>query len=240
MKRKLFLLVIISLFIFNGTQAQEKKAKKKIDFKGLVLDTEGNPVKNASVFIDGKNCKTLSDEHGRFEIKLKSNIKTISVFTLEQGANEVGYNGEEELTFIMAIAEGIVSDPLNEPKAVESDIVNTGYMIAHKRNISTNVKEINENIIDNADQYRTIYDMLARQAGVSVSGNNVRIRGIGTLGGNTTPLYVVNGMPVSSVDHISPSQVQSISVLKDSAAAIYGVRGANGVIVITLKNSIDN
>ena len=239
MKRKLAFLLIISLFIINGSQAQDSKKGKKVILKGLVFDTENNPVQNASVFIDGKNTKVLSDAAGQFELKLNSNVKTITVFTLTQGTIEVVYQGEEEMTFVLDVSNEIREDSLNVAINKESDMVNMGYVTSHQRNLTTSVSKVRESTVKNADQYQTIYDMLRGESGVMVNGTTVRIRGIGTLGGGTNPLYVVNGMPVSSIDHISPSQVKSISVLKDSAAAIYGIRGANGVIVITLKSFDD-
>lgn len=239
MKSKLTFLILLSLFIVNSGHAQNKKRAKKTILKGLVIDTENNPVKNASIFADGRNCKILSDEKGRFKIKIKSNVKTITVFTLAKGATEVLFQGETEMTFILAASEEIIEDRLNAPKKEESDLVNTGYIKAHKRNISTSVGKINKNTIKNSDHYLNIYDMIQGEvAGVSVYGSTIRIRGIGTITGSSTPLFIVNGMPVMNIDHIFPSQVKSISVLKDSSAAIYGIRGANGVIVITLKTVV--
>lgn len=236
MKNKLFLLVIISLFIFNGSQAQEKKTNKKRNLKGLVIDNEGNPVKSVSVFVDGKNYKTLSNDKGEFKIKIKGNINTITLFTIARGATEFTYSGETEMTFVLStLAE--------EEKAVsvaESDMVNIDYMKAHKRNISSNANNIRDKTIKNADHYRSIYEMIQGEVpGVTVNGNTILIRGVGSITQSNTPLYVVNGIPVMSLDHIAPSQVKSISVLKGSSAAIYGVRGANGVIVITLKTIND-
>lgn len=226
MKNKLIVLFFTSLFIMTGTSVKAEKQNKKILLKGVVLDTESNPVENASVFIDGKNTKVLSDANGRFEIRLKPDVTTITVFTLGQGAAELAYHGEKELTFVL--------DLTNEDQS------NSNFINFHKRNLSTNTDFTDKNVIVNADHYQTIYDLLARQPGVTVRGSTVRIRGIGTLIQSTTPLYIVNGIPVQSIDHISPMQVKSITILKDSDAAIYGVQGANGVIVIKLKDSIDN
>jgi TonB-dependent SusC/RagA subfamily outer membrane receptor len=241
MKKKLIFLLIISLFIVNGSQAQNKKRAKKIALKGLVIDTENNPIKNASVFIDGKNCKKLSDEEGRFKLKIKPNVKTVMVFTIAQGATEIAYQGEEELTFVLKAVEGILENDLNATNIKASGFVNTSYIKAHKRNLTTKMSRNNKNMIKNADHYLTIYDMIqGESAGVTVSGSTIRIRGVGSLVMSTTPLFIVNGIPVSSIDYVSPSQVKSISILKGSSAALYGVRGANGVIVITLKTAIDD
>jgi len=239
MKNKLFFLVLVGLFIVGNANAQKKKHAKKVLLKGVVLDTENKPIQKASIFVDGKNRKILSDENGRFELKVRSNAKTITVFTITQGATEMAYKGEKEIIFIIKAVDNIEEDPLNAPDLEVNDLINTGYIKAHKRNLTTNVREINRNTIKNAHHYVSIYDMIQGEvAGVIISGNTIRIRGIGSLSGNTTPLFIVNGMPVSSFDHISPSQVKSISILKDSSAAIYGVRGANGVIVITLKTTV--
>ena len=74
-----------------------------------------------------------------------------------------------------------------------------------------------------------------RCAGVVVSGNSIVIRGIGTITLSSEPLFVVDGVEMRDISHINPKEVKDIQILKDSAAAIYGSRGANGVILITLK-----
>ena len=71
--------------------------------------------------------------------------------------------------------------------------------------------------------------------GVIVSGTSIRIRGASSINASSEPLFIVDGAPTSSIGHISPRDVKSIDILKGSSAAIYGVRGANGVIVIKLK-----
>jgi TonB-dependent SusC/RagA subfamily outer membrane receptor len=73
--------------------------------------------------------------------------------------------------------------------------------------------------------------------GVDVVGNKITIRGVGSLNLSSDPLFVVDGVAVSSIDNISPREVKSITVLKGASAAIYGTRGANGVILITLIGS---
>ena len=82
--------------------------------------------------------------------------------------------------------------------------------------------------------FSSIYDVLRTLPDVNVSGSSVTVRGVGTTG-NSSPLFVVNGVTVSSINTINPSMVKSIEVLKGSAASIYGVQGANGVILIQLK-----
>ncbi|PKP35823.1 MAG: hypothetical protein CVU00_00665 [Bacteroidetes bacterium HGW-Bacteroidetes-17] len=241
MKPKLAFLIAICLFVVYTSLAQGKKQSNKTVLKGLVTDTEGIPIQNASVFVDGKNCKVLSDADGLFELELKSGVKKIAVYTMPQGATEVAYVGQAKIIFVLPSSNKILADSLNEPKMKEINKVNTDYFNAHKKNLSKNVSEINKNTIKNADHYVTIYDMIRGEvAGVNVYGSTITIRGASSLVLSNEPLLLVNGMPVRSLDHISPSQVKSIKVLKGPSAAIYGARGANGVIVIDLKTDVDN
>lgn len=241
MKIKLTLIILFSLFIISSTYAQEKKKPKKVIFKGLVIDAENNPIQNVTLFIDGKKSNTVSDSEGRFELKLKRGVKSITVFSLFNGAAELDYNGEEEITFVLSSDNTVHQDPLNEPQKTESDQINVGYGSTSKRNLTTSVGEVSEDKLKNARNYATIFDMIRGEVpGVVVSGNTITIRGLSSLNLSNEPLYVVNGSPVGSISDISPNDVKSISVLKGSSAAIYGSRGANGVILILLKSAKDN
>ena len=116
----------------------------------------------------------------------------------------------------------------------QSDPVNIGYATVDSKDLSTAVSKVDTR---NAVQYKTIYEMIeGRCAGVEVSGERVIIRGMGTVNGSSDPLFVVNGVPTDDISYINPNDVKSISVLKDAGScAIYGSRGANGVILIDLK-----
>jgi TonB-dependent SusC/RagA subfamily outer membrane receptor len=83
--------------------------------------------------------------------------------------------------------------------------------------------------------FSSIYEVLRTIPGLTVSGNSVTVRGVATMG-SSAPLYVVDGITVSSVSQINPSIVKSIEVLKGPAASVYGLQGANGVILIHLKS----
>lgn len=241
MKPRLAFLFTICLFVVITSPAQEKKQSNKTVLKGLVTDTKGIPIQNASVFVDGKNCKVLSDTNGLFELKLKTGVRRITVYTIPQGAIEVAYLGQEEITFVLPSSNQILADSLTKPKLKKIDNKNEDYFDAHKKNLLKNGSEINQNKIKNADHYVTIYDMIRGEvAGVNVNGSTITIRGASSLVLSNEPLLIVNGMPVRSLDHIFPSQVKSIKVLKGPAAAVYGARGANGVIVIDLKTDINN
>ncbi len=229
-------LIILCLFIVNVSSAQEKKHSKKTVLKVLVIDTERNPIQNASVFVDGKNYKVLSDVDGRLELKFKSKVKRITVYTTLQGATDITYQGQEEITFVLPSSSDLLADSLSKPMMKETDDMNAYYIKAHAQNLKKHFGKVDQNSVKNNDSYRTIYEMIqGTVAGVNVRGNSITIRGVASFTLSTEPLFIVNSIPVSTIDHISPNNVKSIQVLKGSDAAIYGVRGANGVIVIDLK-----
>lgn len=120
--------------------------------------------------------------------------------------------------------------------------VNIGYGKVRKKDMTNSVGHIKK---DEHLVYNTIYDYLrAKVPGVIVertgsSTEKIYVRGINTINSPTDPLIIVDGVEVEDISSINPYDVESIDVLKDTAAAIYGVRGTNGVIIITLKKSSD-
>ena len=121
-----------------------------------------------------------------------------------------------------------------------NETVFDGYTHQPKESNTTSISTI-ENGKRNKRNYETIYDMLIGEvAGVRVdmTGNNsanIYIRGKNSISGSSQPLFIVDGSEVSDISYLNPNDVDRIDVLKDASAAIYGVRGANGVIVITTK-----
>ena len=106
-----------------------------------------------------------------------------------------------------------------------------------KKNLTTDVGYIDAQDDSNAS-YTNIYDMIrGKVPGVQVTGNKITIRGVSSINSSTDPLLVVDGVVVYTIDNISPRQVKSITVLKGSDAAIYGSRGAAGVIMITMMGT---
>lgn len=113
--------------------------------------------------------------------------------------------------------------------------VNIGYGEQEKDQMTTSVSKIKNT--RQSESYSTIFEMIQGKCpGVQVNGERIIIRGIGTNSDATDPLYIVDGVQVSSISSIDPIMVDSIEVLKDAASAsIYGTQGANGVILITTK-----
>lgn len=119
---------------------------------------------------------------------------------------------------------------------VQEDPVNVGYGTIDKKNLTTSVANLKVEHRD-VQTYSNMYDYLrGRVPGVLVTTDNrIIIRGIGTNSGNTDPLILVDGVEVTDLSGLNPGDVQSVDVLKDGSSAIYGVQGANGVVLITTK-----
>jgi len=124
---------------------------------------------------------------------------------------------------------------MEEQQKSDDEVINTGYGSASKKQLTTTIRKIDVGNTNNAS-YQSIYEMLQVDPSIQISGKKITIRGLGTIN-STDPLLIVNGIPVSSVDDISPQNVKSIEVLKGSDSSIYGSRGANGVIMITMNGN---
>ena len=123
----------------------------------------------------------------------------------------------------------------------DEESVNVGYSKARKKDVTYSVGHVKN---DDNRVYSDIYEyLMGKVPGVRVerTGQNsakVFVRGINSINSSTDPLFIVDGVAVSDISTINPYDVESVDVLKDSSASIYGVRGANGVILITLKKKI--
>jgi TonB-dependent SusC/RagA subfamily outer membrane receptor len=231
MKTKLFLLILIFFTVFFDISAQ--KANKKITITGKVTDLYNSPVQGAFIMIDGKNIERKTDNKGFFKIKVKSSSQKIGIFTTFTEVKEEPINGRTIINFNL---DKIVPRQLNAGTSFSDDeVVNEGYNVSRKRNMAKPVTKSDVSGNEYAS-FSSIYAVLRTIPGLTVSGNSVTVRGVNTTG-SSTPLFVVNGTPVNSIDAINPSMVKSIEVLKGPSASVYGLQGANGVIIIRLKGT---
>ena len=207
-----------------------QKAGKKYYITGQVLDANNKPVTDAIILVDNKNTKATTNDDGMFKVRVKPDATAITVFKPINGEQEEKISSRTVINFRLPNANPAQA---NEAKVKpENDEVNIGYGTASKRNLSTSSSRIEGNKKEFV-AYQSIYEMLQRDPSIQVSGKKIVIRGVGTINAND-PLLVVDGIIVSTIDDIRPQMVKSIEVLKGSDAAIYGARGANGVIMITL------
>jgi TonB-dependent SusC/RagA subfamily outer membrane receptor len=156
------------------------------------------------------------------------------VFTLTSGTGEAEIGGQ---TSINVSLNGIRN---NQPeKPLNNERVSIGYGTAERKDINSQVNKVST-MEDKYASYSNIYDMLKGAVpGLQVIGKSVTIQGTGSPNSNNQPLLVLDGIIVSTIDDVQPTQVKSVEVLKGASASIYGSRGANGVILIHLKGTSD-
>lgn len=232
MKTKAFLLVIFSLTLSFSSFAQN--SGKKYYITGQVLDVNNKPVSGATVLIDNKSTDVSTDENGMYKVKVKADAVLISIFNLASGVVNAEINGRTVINFKL---ENVVppTNAVNQDNN-DNEEVNIGYGTASKKDLTTNVGTVDGKKNKYAT-YQNVFELIRGEVpGVEVNGNKIRVRGVGTINGLSDPLILVNNVEVSieSIGSIDPRMVKSINILKGSDASIYGSRGGNGVILITM------
>jgi TonB-dependent SusC/RagA subfamily outer membrane receptor len=231
-----FRIVILLLLVFAaGTAISGQNSKKKFTLTGLVVDADHNPVADAVLVIDNKKTVVTTNQHGSYKIKLKPSAEKIGIYAGKTVVIEEPINGRKTINFILADYVNQQAEDQMNPNNEEE--ISVGYGSTKKKNLTQPVSKLDTRDSRYAS-YRTIYDMIRGELpGVQVNGTSIKIQGATSLSGSTQPLFVVDGDVAFSIENISPQMVRSVEVLKGSAAAIYGSRGANGVILINLKGA---
>lgn len=236
MKWKAILLIALSLAVVQISYAKDKKKKKKITISGYVVDDNDKPIQGVSIIVDGKSLNKVTNKKGFYKIKVKPEIKTLEVYSLFHGGLEIDFKGIRKINFILT-SSTIDSQEKVDESIAEIDVVNAGYKYRKKEDVTSSTsKGIDTEKGSTLTKYNNIFDMIRSQfPGIIVRGNSVIIRGLGSMNANNAALFVVDGVIMSSIGYINPSVVESISILKGASASVYGMSGANGVILITTK-----
>lgn len=201
---------------------------QEMNVTGKVLDAAGNPVIGAGVLEKGTTHGVVTDFDGSFSIAVDKG--TVLEFSC------IGFK-----TFETAAVSARLDVVLEEDNDILDESVVVGYGTQKKKLLTGANLNVKSEDIQKRNSMNVLDALVGQSPGVSIiqasgqPGDEIRvnIRGLGTVG-DATPLYVVDGVQVSSIGHLSPSEIQSIDVLKDAAsAAIYGARAANGVMLIT-------
>jgi TonB-dependent SusC/RagA subfamily outer membrane receptor len=232
MKIKVIFLILVSALTISVTSAQ--KEKKDIKITGIVTDINQKPVAGATVFVDNKSTDKVTNKKGVYKVKVMSDSKTISIMSVSGKLVELPINGKTEINFSLPIDNLSEANRIKNEKGEEE--VNIGYGTVKRKNLVTPVGQV-DGSNSKYSSYKNVYEMLRGQPGVMVNGTSVKIQGASSFTSGTEPLYVVDGVIVNTLDGIQPNMVRSIEVLKGPSASIYGSRGANGVILITLFNA---
>lgn len=209
------------LFIFLcSSHINAQKDSKKIQWvNGTVLNSKQQPVKRAIIFLDSVKTKIKTNKKGQFKIGLKPANKTISAYSWNYGIVTKNYQGDNGMLIVFPESKSVVS---------EENLEELGFTTKVKRN----KKEPKD-----YSMYLNMYQLIATEIpGARVSGTKVQLVPVNSVQGGQDPLIIVDGTPVSSMEFIFPRDVASVRVLRDDAASFYGSRGANGVILIKMKN----
>ena len=225
-----FLSALFLFFVF-GAYAQTRKVS------GVVKDANGETIISASVVVKGTTIGTVTDFDGAYSLQVPADAKTL-VFSY------IGMTTVEK-----PITSDIINVTLKEDAQVIEEVVVTGYGTTKKRDLVTSVASVSAEQLKDIPVTNAAEALQGKLSGVSVTTTEgspdaeikIRVRGGTSLTQSNEPLYIVDGFPVSSINDIPPSDIESMDVLKDAAAtAIYGAQGANGVIIITTKDADTN
>ena len=204
---------------------------------GTVTEADsGAPLPGATVLVKGTNIGTTTDFDGVFQLAGVSGDATLVISYIGFDTQEVVVNNASNLTISLSSA----SDALEE-------VVVIGFGTQRKKEVTGAVSVLGAESIQKLNPVRTEQALQGQIAGVNItsqsgspgSGLNIRIRGI-TTNGNNAPLILVDGNRIGDLNALNPNDIESINVLKDATAGIYGVQAANGVILITTKSGRKN
>ena len=225
--QRLFFVALLSVLAITAS-AQSKSVS------GTVVDKAGEPVIGASVVVKGTTNGTITDFDGNFSLQGVPNDGTIQV-------SFVGYKTQN----ISVAGKSSVKITLAEDTEMLDEVVVVGYGVQKKSDVTGALTRVDAEQLNSRPVNNAFEALQGKAAGVDITSNqrpgeigSIRIRGNRSLNASNSPLYVVDGVPLSSggIETLNPRDIESIDILKDaSSTAIYGSRGANGVILITTK-----
>ncbi|WP_321479276.1 TonB-dependent receptor [uncultured Bacteroides sp.] len=221
-------MVLIVLFTITSSLSAQN-----ISLSGNVKDKTGESVIGASILEKGTTNGTITDLNGNFTLNV-SGTKPLIISYIGMKSQEVKIKGKKQIKVILE----------DDAKALD-EVVVIGYGTAKRKDITGSVSSVNAKALASVPVASATEALTGKLAGVQITTTEgspdaemkIRVRGGGSITGDNSPLFIVDGFPVSSISDIAPSDIESIDVLKDaSSTAIYGSRGANGVILVNTKS----
>lgn len=230
MMNKPLLLLLLCFLGITRTMAQQE------EIRGKVVNLTGEPLPGVSVIEKGEPANgTQTNAEGFFSIQLSGNSNTLLVTYIGFESQEVSVQNEEEVTIT-----------LTEDVSALEEVVVTGYGTQKRQNLTGSIATVSSEKLNDITSPNIANMMQGKVAGVDVTANTgrpgaqptLRIRGKSSIRSSVDPLWVVDGVIWQGVPNLNPQDVESMTVLKDAAAAaLYGSRGANGVMVVTTKSA---
>ena len=219
--------IILSTEIVQGIQQEQNKVT------GIVKDANGEPIIGANVIVKGQSTGTITDIDGRFVLDTPKDA-VLQITYIGYVSQEVKVSGNKELNVV-----------LKEDTETLDEVVVIGYGTAKKSDLTGATAQIKPEALTSSVVGNALESLQGKAAGVAVFNDNkpgaspsIRVRGSGSITASNEPLYVVDGFPLmdGNISDLNPSDIESMEILKDaSSTAIYGSRGANGVVMITTK-----
>ena len=225
-------------------QNNDAKNNLQLSITGNIRDGSGQPLPGANIIVKGTTNGTQSDFDGNFSITVENTNAILVISYLGFLTKEISVAGQTKITVV-----------LKEDAAGLDEVVLVGYGKQSRAKITGAIASMNSSDLESFPSSSIEQSMAGKLAGVQLTessgqpgaGISVRVRGISSISGGNEPLYVIDGIPffnsdvrgLNGISSINPNDIESIQVLKDaSATAIYGSRGANGVVMVTTKSSI--
>ncbi|MFZ4455933.1 MAG: SusC/RagA family TonB-linked outer membrane protein [Bacteroidales bacterium] len=226
-KRNAMWMFIIFCLNISGAIAQTKVS-------GVVTDTKNEPLIGVNVVVKGTQIGTISDTNGKYSIQVPSNKSVL-------GFSYIGFKSLEKTA-----STSVINVSLKEDPTMMDEVVVVAYGTQQKSHLTGAIAKLKNDKLDEIPVANIEQALQGKMAGVSISNTNpeageaasIRVRGMGSISANVSPLIVVDGFPsTDGLSSVSMGDVESIEVLKDaSSAALYGSRAAGGVILVTTKS----
>lgn len=201
---------------------------------GKVTDTQGEAIVGATVMVRGMSQGTITDLEGKYSLQVPATARTLVISYVGMKPVEVN------------ITSGVINISLEDDTRLLDDVVVVGYGTQRKRDLTGSISSVQGATLAQIPVTSTAQALAGRVPGMQITTADgspdaeilIRVRGGGSITQDNSPLFIVDGFPASNINNISPTDIQSIDVLKDaSATAIYGSQGANGVVIITTKSA---
>ena len=223
MNRVFILSVFIISFISGFAQEQQE-----VPFNGLVKFLNGDPVKGARVWV-AKGLEAKTDKQGKFGLTNVLPNDTINI-KYRKTVYRVAVDNKKSISIVLGDEfSGEITTAYDSP-----ELADYGFGYVKRRESVISSSGISGEVLRRSGQNTILQALAGRVAGLSINGDQVSIRGISSINSGTTPLFILDGSEVSTLDNISLYDVESVEVLKDGS--MYGVKGANGVIIVrTIK-----
>jgi TonB-linked SusC/RagA family outer membrane protein len=222
---------VILLFLLC---AQYSFSQNNFRVSGKVTDATGKSVPGATVKVKGTSVATATDTDGAYSLMAPSGTSILVISSVGFNEQEVAIDNRSEVNVTVEFSTSNLDD-----------VVVIGYGTAKRKDVTGAVAGINQKDIRSRPVDNPLQAMQGKIAGVDITSNerpgmvgNINIRGVRSLTASNTPLFVVDGIPLTTggIEYLNPNDIESMDVLKDaSATAVFGSRGANGVVIVTTK-----